>query len=128
MATAYLIHSGRTLPEGFLDAAAPLVDGYSTIYKTAELGPEATVGTPSPDRVVTDVAKIAEFWDDRGADVKTIGAGLPEWMPKADQLEAAGYTSVDDVRKAARVDILGEVKGIGDAYVERIKDALEEHA
>ena len=126
MAQCLIIHKGITCPDALAEAGEEFRGMLSIQYRTARLGAAATDAGDDPEVVFTDSDAVARYWSDKGVRVRRPGS-LPDWMPKADTLAAAGLSSVEEVRRAADAGILSDVQGIGDAYVSRITDALDEH-
>lgn len=58
---------------------------------------------------------------------RAMGGGLPDGFPAKDDLEAGGFTSVDQV-KAASDDELLAVSGVGDVTLKRIRNTTEPEA
>jgi len=128
MPTAYFIHSGFLPSDSEKEAAIAASDGFDLTVKTARLGAEATVGYKDPDRVITAVEGVAQFWEDRDVEVVRVGDSLPQWLPKREALaESPNVSKIGDVQALARAGVLTDVDGVGETYAQKITDALIEH-
>lgn len=56
---------------------------------------------------------------------RAMGGGLPDGFPAKDDLEAGGFTSVDQVKGASDDELLA-VNGVGDVTLKRIRAATSE--